>query len=173
MVDPAHEHVEPAHTHTAPAPAPTRGYSWAGLAVRMVLTLGGAAGMIVSAFFDWIRGTSASDIGVRALWTTNLNHNGNDWLTTIAFVMVVLGIVALIGLAPRSGWLTSLAGALGIAVFVLLLVQLYRGTGSVNDLDPGAWIGLAGGVVALIGGFFGTRTVVAPVAYSGPAPVAT
>jgi hypothetical protein len=170
MVDPAHEHVDQAHTHTAITPVPRRGYGWAGLAVRMLLTLAGAAGMIVSAFFDWVRGTSASDIGVRALWSTDLRHSGNNWLTTIAFVMVVLGIVALIGLAPRSGWLTSLAGALGVAVFVLLLVQLYRGDGSVSDLDPGAWIGVAGGFVALIGGFFGTRTVVATAGF-GPTPV--
>jgi cellobiose-specific phosphotransferase system component IIC len=130
------------------------------LAVRIVLTLAGAAGLVISAFMDWAQGNAASDIGVRSLWSTNFNHPGNDWLTTIAAILVALGLLAILGMAPRTGWLTSLAGALGIALFVMFLVQLYRADLSVNDLDPGAWVGLAGGIVALIGGFFGTRTAV-------------
>ena len=87
--------------------------------------------------------------------------------------MLVLGLLAIVGLAPRTGWLTSLAGALGIAVFVMLLVQLYRAPGNltVSDLDPGAWLGLAGSVVALIGGFFGARTTTVVTTTPGPTAV--
>jgi hypothetical protein len=161
MAEPLHEHVEPAHSHVAGTPvAGSRTWSWAGLAVRIVLTLVGAAGLVISAFLDWAQGNAASDIGVRGLWSTNFGHPGNDWLTTFAPIMVGLGLLAIVGLAPRTGWLTSLAGALGIAVFVMFLVQLYRADFTVSDLDPGAWVGLAGAVVALIAGFFGTRTTV-------------
>jgi hypothetical protein len=160
MVEPAHEHVEPAHTHVDAAPvASSRSWGWTGLAVRIVLTLAGAAAMIVSSFLDWVRGQGASDISVRALWSQRFGHEGS-WLTTVGAVLVALGVIAIIGLAPRTGWLTSLAGALGIGVFALLLVQVYRAELTVSDLDPGAWVGVIGAVVALIGGFFGPRTTV-------------
>jgi len=138
------------------------------MAIRILLTLAGAAAMVVSAFMDWARGQAANDISVRGLYSTKFGHSGNNWITTLAFVMVALAVLAIVGLAPRTGWLTSLAGALAIAVFVLLLVQLYRADQSVNDLDPGAWVALGGGVVALIGGFFGARTIVVA---SGPTAV--
>jgi hypothetical protein len=140
------------------------------VAIRIVLALAGAAGMIVSLFMNWVRSTPATDISVRALFQTSQVRNPN-FVESIGFVMLVLGLLAIVGLAPRTGWLTSLAGALGIVVFVLLLVQMYREPGNltVNDLDPGAWVGLAGSVVALIGGFFGTRTAV--VATTGPTAV--
>jgi hypothetical protein len=133
-----------------------------------VLTLLGAAGMIVSLFMDWVRGTMATDLSDRALWQTNQGTTTN-FLMSIGFVMLVLGLLAIVGLAPRTGWLTSLAGALGIAVFVLLLVQMYRGSLTVRDLDVGAWVGVAGSAVALIGGFFGARTVA--VVTTGPTVV--
>jgi hypothetical protein len=161
MADPSHEHVEPAHSHVTPGPvAARRTWGWTGLVVRILLTLAGAAGMVISSFMDWARGNAATDISIRSLWSTRFDHAGNNWLTTIAAVMIALALIAILGLAPRTGVLTSLAGALGIAVFVLFLVQLYRADFTVNDLDPGAWVALAGSVVALVGGFFGARTAV-------------
>ena len=116
MAQPAHEHVDPAHTHTAVATPATRTWGWAGMAIRILLTLAGAAAMVVSAFMDWARGQAANDISVRGLYSTKFGHSGNNWITTLAFVMVALG----------------------------------------------------GGVVALIGGFFGARTIVVA---SGPTAV--
>src|SRR5262245_63978823 len=171
MSFPAHEHVDSDETTTTTAaPAPSHTGVWAGLAVRIVLTLVGAAGMTVSALMDWARGTAASDISVRGLWSTDFSRTGGNWLFTISAVMVGLGLLAVVGLAPRTGWLTSLAGALGIAIFVLFLVQVSRADLSVSDLDVGAWIGLAGSVVALVGGFVGTRAET--VSESAPVAVA-
>lgn len=115
--------------------------------------------MVISSFMDWAQGTAASDISVKGLWTSHFAHTGNNWLTTLSAVIVALGVIAIVGLAPRSGWLTSLAGALGVATFVLFVVQIYRADLTVSDLDPGAWVALAGSIVALIGGFLGARTV--------------
>jgi len=141
------------------APA-RRTWGWGSLALRMILTLVGAAGMIVGAFLVWIREASAKgiDIGDRAFIQTNINLHA-DFVKSVGFAFIVLGLVAIVGMAPRSGWLTSFAGALAIGGFVLLAIQLNRApaTSFPSSVGVGAWLALAGGVVALIGGFFGTR----------------
>jgi hypothetical protein len=168
MAEPAHEHehVEPARPYT-PAATPTTaertGWGTVGLIVRMVLTLVGAAGMIIGAFLDWFEGITGVDLDIRAFWETTFERQTSTFLETVGFVMIVLGLLAIVGLAPRSGWLTRFAGALAIAGFVLFLIEVYRADQTVADVQIGAWVALAGGIVALIGGFFGTRTaVVAP-----------
>jgi hypothetical protein len=167
MADPAHEHdhVEPAHPHTAEATPTTarRGWGTLGLIVRMILTLLGAAGMIIGAFLDWFEGNTGVDLDIRAFWETTFESQTSTFVETVGFVMIVLGLLAIVGLAPRSGWLTRFAGALAIAGIVLFLIQIYRADQTVTDVQVGASLALFGGIVALIGGFFGTRTaVVAP-----------
>ena len=56
-------------------------------------------------------------------------------------------------LAPVSGWLTRLAGALGIIAFALFAIGVYRVPGG-QLIDAGAWICVAGSALALVGGFF-------------------
>src|SRR5437764_2371574 len=79
----------------APAPRP------AGLATRIILTVLGAAGLIAGGFLDWIRGMSGVDLSARAFYQRTFVHDGN-LVTTVGFAMIVLGLVALLGLAPRS-----------------------------------------------------------------------
>jgi hypothetical protein len=139
--------------------------------VRVVLTLVGAAGMVISAFLNWIRGVDGVNLDIRVLWQTNVSTSPS-FVQTVGFAAIVVGLVAILGLAPRSGWLTRLAGAVGIAGFVLFLIQVYRTQGAnldVGDVQVGAWLLLLGSVVALIGGFFGTRTTV--VTPTGPTAV--
>ena len=139
---------------------PTVGTRPFGLIVRVLLTLVGAAGMIIGAFMSWIHGLNGVDLSDRAFYQTTFVRDGN-FVATVGFAMIVLGLVALVGLAPRSGWLTRLAGALGVVAFVLFAIELGRGhMGMPGSIGAGAWIALAGSVVALIGGFFGTRRVV-------------
>src|SRR6266540_1660459 len=163
MADPAHEHehVEPAHAYTAaaaPTTAARSGWGIVGLIVRIILTLAGAAGLIMGAFLDWFQGKAGVDLDIRALWQTTFDKQSSTFIETVGF-------------APRSGWLTRFAGALGIAGFVLFLIEVYRADQTVADVRVGAWVALAGAVVALIGGFFGTRTVVAPAGTTGPTVV--
>ena len=165
MADAAHEreHVEPAHTHTAaaaPMTAARTGWGTVGLIVRIILTLAGAAGLIIGAFMNWFQGKAGVDLDIRALWQTTFVKQSSTFIESVGFVMIVLGLLVIVGLAPRSGWLTRFAGALGIAGFVLFLIEVYRADQTVADLQVGAWVALAGAVVALIGGFFGTRTAV-------------
>jgi hypothetical protein len=119
--------------------------------------------MVVSAFLNWVVMIDGVDLSIRTLWQANANPNTNSFAQTVGFAAIVVGLIAILGLAPRSGWLTRLAGALGIAGFILFLIAVYRRTGvnlDAGDVQTGAWLLLAGSVVALIGGFFGTRTTV-------------
>ena len=157
--------AEPAYQYTAPpvaAPAPTVRTWSPGLVIRIVLTLLGAAGMIVGAFLRWIHGITGVQLDARALWRTEF-LNTSAFVRTVGFVVIVLGLLAIVGLAPRGGWLTRLAGVLGIVAFVLFTITLYRTPGR-QFPDPGAWVGawmaLAGSIVALVAGFFGSRRVV-------------
>lgn len=166
MAYPAYQPQPPAPP--APAPVARPAWGWGSLVTRMVLTAVGAAGLIIGAFLDWNRNTAGTGVSIRSLWSTRFLHRGASVLPTIGFVAIVLGLVAIVGLAPRSGLLTRLAGALGIVAFVLFLIEVYRAHLSVSDLDVGAWVMVAGAVVALVGGFFGTRSGV--VASVPPAP---
>jgi len=135
---------------------------------RFVLTLVGAAGMILGAFLAWARDVRAIDLDVRALYQTTFANNTTNFVATVGFVVIVLSLLAVVGLAARSGWLTRLAGALGIVTFVLFVIELYRAAGS-EPPRAGAWISLAGSAVAVVGGFLGTRSTV--VTAVPPAPV--
>ena len=157
-----HDHEVTERERIVERPVGTRtvaaGPSATGLLTRVVLTLIGAALMIVSAFLDWVESATGIDLGVDVLWTTTPETNA-DFIASAGFVAIVLGLIAIVGLAPRTGVLTSLAGALGIVAFILFVVSIYRTEGDfgIQDIAIGGWLLLAGGVVALIGGFFGAR----------------
>lgn len=177
---PAHSHPEtgshthadaaPGHTHeAAPAAAVDVRPTASGLATRILLTLLGAAGLIVGAFLPWFRfsgdeapaGTDFAGINTdySLFYSTDFPF-GVDLIRSAGAVMILLGILAILGLAFRTGWLTTLAGVLGIVGFALILISLYRvpdiGAG-VENVGLGLWIVLAGSVIAVIAGFFGTR----------------
>ncbi|HWG01322.1 MAG TPA: hypothetical protein VG164_05680 [Trebonia sp.] len=81
---------------------------------------------------------------------------------TVGGLSVLVGLVALIALVDRSGWLSRLAGAAALVVFVMYVIEAYREFGhdfntAVGDLRAGAWLQLAAGVVLLIGGHLGSH----------------
>jgi hypothetical protein len=189
----AHEGATPGHTHdggvtttTAPTTDPTAqpvaapsatatvpaavevGPSGGGIAARIALTLVGAAAMIVGAFLEWGGGTAGTEVEYRAFFDTDAGGGETvGFATSAGFVLIVLGLLALLGMAFRTGWLTRLAGALGLVALVLLVVTLYRADESLSFLQIGFWVSAAGSLVALIGGFLGSRPRV--VATSVPA----
>jgi len=183
---PPHEHegAAPGHTHdTTPAdvehahgpdvtPAPTAvdvHPSPGGLAIRLVLSVLGAAGMIIGAFLAWFRfgeGMVPPDVGLTGIEVSNSIFYSTDdpfgasFVESAGLAAIILGVLALLGMAFRSGWLTTLAGVLGIIAFALVLITLYRvpdGGFDVSNVGYGLWIVLAGGVIAVFGGFFGAR----------------
>lgn len=171
---PAHEHEGdmPGHTHdeidtghahptTAPAAAPAAAPvdlapTAGGLMTRIVLSALGAAGMIIGAFLPWAFGDEGISVGPEVFYSTQVTTDAS-LVSSAGGIVILLGLLALVGMALRTGWLTSLAGALGIVAFVLVLITLYRVDASVTDAELGLWLVLAGGVLALIGGFFGAR----------------
>ena len=191
----AHEGATPGHTHdsgattmTAPPTDPTAqpvatapvsstatvpaalevGPSGGGIAGRLILTVLGAAGMIVGAFLEWGAETIGTEVEYRAFFATDAAGGETVGLATSAgFVLIVLGLLAVLGMAFRTGWLTRLAGALGLVALVLFVVTLYRADQSLGFLQLGFWLCAAGSLVALIGGFLGSRPRV--VATSVPA----
>jgi hypothetical protein len=130
---------------------------------RFALTLLGAAGLVIGGLLVWVRPASrvGTEIPVRFLWSTT-GADTTAFVQTVGFVAVVLGLLAIVGLAFRSGWLTRMAGVLGIVEFVLFAITISRADGSSfpDAVGVGAWLALAGGIVALAGGLLGTRTVV-------------
>ena len=152
--------------HTVSPAAPRARWSMGGLAIRLVLTLVGAAGLIVGAFLNWLNGVNGTDGSARIFYDTKAPADVSFYKSA-GFAMIVLGLVAIIGLAPRTGWLTRLGGALGVIGFAMFTITVYRIPGSdlgISDFQIGIWLVLAGSAVALIGGFFGPRTAVVAAA---------
>jgi hypothetical protein len=132
-----------------------------GVAIRVLLTLLGTAGLVIGAFLRWTAGINGTKLDISAFWTTPFRSTG-VFVQTAGFAMIVLGLVAVIGAALGSGWLTRLAGAVAIVGLILFGIEVYR---SAADDRPqlGVWIVLVGAVVTLAAGFFGSRrSVVAP-----------
>jgi hypothetical protein len=119
------------------------------MAGRVLLTLIGATGLIVGAFAEWVRHIHGTQLNIGALYKHTFVADAH-LPVTVGFVVIVIGLVAVVGLAT-SGWLTRLAGSLGIVVFILLWIQLYL-RGAKTLPGPGVWLVLAGGLVAAVGG---------------------
>jgi hypothetical protein len=132
-----------------------------GLAGRIALTLAGAALMILGSFLRWVGQLRGTDLSIHALYNEKFHHSGH-FFTNVGAVMIGVALLAIIGLAFHTGWLTRVAGALGIVVFVLFAVQLYRGPGG-QSIGLGAWVALGGSILTLVAGFFrSTSNRVAP-----------
>jgi hypothetical protein len=146
------------------ATTPTR--STAGTVMRIVLTLVGAAMMVFGAFLPWLRDVLGTDLSWKAFYSTDLRH-AHTFVESVGFVFIVLALLGIVGLAAWTGGLGRLAGALGMAGFVLFAIQVFRASGqNIEGLDTrieiGAWLALAGSVIVLIAGFLSAAE---PVAY--------
>jgi hypothetical protein len=138
---------------TAPSP-------W--LALRVLLSIGAAILLLLGSFLEWANGTDGAALAIESYWETDPGTAG--FLSSAGLVTAICGAVIILGLAFRGGWLTRFAGAVALVAFTLVVIQLGR-AGSLDSLENvgiGLWLVLAGGVLALIGGFFpATRTVAA------------
>jgi hypothetical protein len=140
------------------------------IAARTILTALGAAGLIIGAFLDFVSGIPGTKLSWSIFYRADITQT-NSFFRTVGVVMIALGLVALIGLAMHSGWLTRLAGVLGIIGVVLVGIGVYRVSGG-QTMDVGVWICLAGSVLALIGGFFGVpRSTVVRIPEAGATTV--
>jgi hypothetical protein len=126
---------------------------------RLVLTIVGAAGMIVGSFLVWVNNSTNGDLVGTELPLRSFYRPAfvgtNSFVTSPGAVMILLGLLALLGMAGWGGWLTRIAGALGIIALVLVVIEMNRaGLPLPDSIGPGVWVALAGCVIALVGGFF-------------------
>jgi hypothetical protein len=137
---------------------PTRNTT--GTVMRIVLTLVGAGMIVVGAFMDWVRNILGTNLSWKAFYSTDLVH-AHSFVESVGFVFIVLALLGIVGLAAWTGGLGRLAGAFGIAGFVLFAIQVFRASGqNIEGLDTmieiGAWLALSGSVIVLIAGFLST-----------------
>jgi O-antigen ligase len=143
--------VVPTTTTTAP-PATYIG-------ARVVLTLLGAAGLVIAAFLEWTDGIKGLDLSWTALYKTEFVTTDTIY-KTVGGLSILLGLLLIVSLAALFGSLTRLVAALGIVMFVLFAIEIYRDSVS-HDVQVGAWVSLGGSIVALIGGFVPARRTAA------------
>lgn len=148
-----HEHVHDREVTVAPAAMAVQNI------VRIVLTVAGAVGMIIGAFMEWVGGQDGVNLAFRAYYRPTFTDSA--FLTSAGAVMILLGLIALLGLAMWGGWLSRVAGALGIIGFVLLLISMERAAGFdlPEAIGLGLWVSFAGSVLVLIAGFFSAPMV--------------
>lgn len=137
---------------TAPSP-------W--LAVRVVLTIAAAVLLLIGSFLEWTSGNDGSALAIQNFWEQGAGMAG--FFASAGLVTAICGAVIILGLAFRGGWLTRFAGAVALVAFTLMLIQMGRNgdLDTLQDVGIGLWLVLAGGVLALIGGFFPTTRTVA------------
>ena len=132
----------------------TTGTGVPALGARVIFTLLGAAGMIIGAFLHWTRGMVGTTVGLRTLWTASMS-TAPTFILSVGTLMIGLGLIAILSLSFGSGWLTRLAGAVGIVAVVLLAIETFRAAPS-GSVELGAWVSAAGSLVVLIAGWFGS-----------------
>lgn len=131
------------------------------LAVRVILSVGAAVLLLIGSFLEWTNGTDGSALSIQALWETD--PGTADFFASAGLVTAICGAVIILGLAFKGGWLTRFAGAVALVTFTLVVIQQGRAGNldTLEDVGLGLWMVLAGGVLALIGGFFPTTRTVA------------
>jgi hypothetical protein len=123
---------------------------------RVVLTLVGGGALVIGAFLKWTRDVIGTDLTNRSLVQMQFTAR-TDIVATVGGIAIAIGLLAVVGLVDRTGWITRLAGALGIVTFALVAVEVYRS--AQHTLQAGAWLALGGAVVLLIGGMLGPREI--------------
>jgi hypothetical protein len=129
-----------------------------GHALRTAASVISGGALIASAFTPWGRGYKASNIGADVLFTKDATVEASFW-TSIGLITVLLGIAALVGLLSRRGRLTTMAGAVGLVIFILFLItHLVRADFDGTQLNYGSMTFLLlGSLFALPAAFVGER----------------
>jgi len=131
------------------------------LALRVILSVAAAVLLLLGSFLEWANGTDGSALAIEGLWETDAGTSG--FLSSVGLVTAICGAVIILALAFKGGWLTRFAGAVALVVFTLVVIQLGRAGNldTLEDVGIGLWLILAGGVLALVGGFFPATRMVA------------
>jgi hypothetical protein len=148
--------AETVHTHDEEI---TTGRPFAAMSVvRVVLTLAGAAALVIAVFQVWINSANGDALAFDAYWKMNPATDVNFWRAA-ALVPLGCAVLGVIGLMSLSGWISRLAGAIAIIAFGLIVVELARADATLPDaIGSGLWWMLGGGVVMVIGSLVAPTT---------------
>jgi hypothetical protein len=141
-------------THT---PVHARRVRPLGVASRLLLTGVGAAGLIASGFLKWNRDMRGIDMSWRAAYQSTFG-GAPDNLRSVGGPAILLGLLAVLGLAERTGWLTRLAGALGVIGVILVVIEIERAAD--HGMQWGLWSALGGSILCIAAGMTPMRHVV-------------
>ena len=131
---------------------------------RSTVTALGALALIAGSFLEWIDigiGVDITRTGFDLELPVYFNWDevslADSFFTSAATVTIVLGALALMGVAGSRWVLARVAGILGVAAAVLLWLSL----ANTNDMLLGYWIVAAGAVLVTVGGFLPSRQTAA------------
>lgn len=128
---------------------PRRSKRW--FSTNVILVVVGGVAMIVGSFLNWAGPVRGTHTYISALWDPEFTTA--ELLRSVGLVMILLGGFAILGTVVEAGWVSWLAGILGVAVVILFVVEVLRGSSSMGDVHVGLWLSLAGAVLATLGGF--------------------
>ncbi|GAA2015655.1 hypothetical protein GCM10009839_08730 [Catenulispora yoronensis] len=123
-----------------------------GVTSRILLAGLGAAGLVVGAFLDWTRDTQGTHVSWHAVYQDTFGGTDNI-VKSIGGASILVGLLAVLGLADASGWLLRFAGAVGIVGSILFIIQVQ--SSSDHSLQTGLWFALAGSVLCVAAGLSG------------------
>jgi hypothetical protein len=128
------------------------------------LTALGGAGIIVGAFLTWVKrrgthpstGVNHTSVSEAVQWS--YKHTGSLW-TSVGLVLLILGILVIVAALTGSRTLAVLSSLLALGVtgswLGLIAARLWQLKSLPwSGLSDGAWLSLAGGILALLSAFF-------------------
>ena len=138
----------------APVRYVDRGITSRRVAGAIVAALGALA-VAASAYLDWFEDEMPRDMPLERLFQTEVNGGADNYWTSVAAPLAVVGVVGVIGLLLRSRLVLSVAGLIGLATLTLWIIMTAIDV-SPDDLEAadyqaGVWICAAGLVIMLIG----------------------
>lgn len=124
-------------------------------AFRILLVVLGAGAMIAAPFLPWVGegdlSLTGTEIGVKVFWSASPDFEPG-FFASAGLVVLIVGLIALIGVAPGARAFGMLGGMLGVVAAVLVAVSAIRGGLDFGNLRLGLYLVFVGGLVALVGG---------------------
>jgi hypothetical protein len=102
---------------------------YTGVTGRILITALDASGLIVGAFLNWTRDTQGTHVSWRSLYQDTFGA-ANNIVQSVGGLSILVGLVAVLGLAESSGWLTRLAEHLN-------RWSTWAWSKAVDNFDPG------------------------------------
>jgi hypothetical protein len=135
-------------------------------AIRLALTIIGGGALILGSFLIWLRRLDLTLIQLNhrifykyylASGSRTVSIPHSKFLTSAGILMILLGVIAIAGLALRNGWLTVAAGLVAIIAVVLFVIvakgaPVHPQPRLRKDIGIGVLVSFIGGVVAIAGG---------------------